>query len=160
MQYATQIADARKRLAEATIEHRNALAVQANQESLAIQRAITAAGEAGLGSSDKVRDRNIAIALANDAEYQAAIATALALGGVVERVQAELKCLEDQRREAEWAIRERFAPVFAGRDAPDEQHHPEDQMLDVAIDRMTLTTATANGHNDNPYGLTPDEIPF
>jgi chromosome segregation ATPase len=134
----TQLADSEKRQRNTEREIYRAKA-EAEQRILAEK-----GGEKALGSNAEAQKRALSALVEADPVYAALAQTRFDVENEVAHLRAQVAGIEDQRREWEWTIRERLATALLRRDAPDEQHHPEDGVWDAAIDCAVDHCAQSN----------------
>ena len=96
-----------------------------------------AGGEKGLGPNAEARTRTLAAGLAKQVEYQAGLATVQALQDHIEGIATDLENAVDERRDREWAIRERLAAALDGRlIVPRDVEDPVDEVIDEEVMRQ------------------------
>jgi len=96
-------------------------------------------GEKGLGPNAEARTRTLAAGLAKEVEYQAGLATVQALQDEIEEGACALENAVDERRDREWAIRERLAAALDGRGImPRDIEDPVDEVMDEEIGEMRV----------------------
>ena len=103
-----------------------------------------AGGEKALGPNAEARTRTLAAGLAKQIEYQAALATVQGLQDHIERIATALENAVDERRDREWAIRERLAAALDGRGImPRDVEDPFEEVIDDQATRVADTIAEA-----------------
>lgn len=143
----SEMQEAKRRLCESRIAQRDHLEKLPSIKAQAEARAIAAAGdEKALGSNEAARQRALALALAQDEEYQKALEEARKLANAVSRQETDLERYTDERRDREWAIRNRLADALTARAIPTEATgiDPEfDGGMDYATTAAILSSAEA-----------------
>lgn len=141
---ASKLADLRRSLVETRTKLREAQAALPVARARAERRAIEAAGgdEKALGSNESARNRALTIALADDAEYQAALALVRGLESGIDGIERDIEIARDERREREWTIRERLIAALDGRGIAVEEPTNDNggAFDDVATESVTQQT--------------------
>ena len=128
----TRLPDLRVRLASTQVASRNAREDLRVAQARAEARAIEAAGgEKTLGGNAESRGRALLLAVAQDSDYQDALAMVRSLEATSAILEAELEGERDRRREREWSVRLRLADALDRRGVPTES---DDQADDTAFE--------------------------
>jgi hypothetical protein len=162
---ASNIALARRRLAETRIKLREHAAYLAWLRARAEQRVLYSVGgdPKKLGANDEERKRAMTLALADDAEYQEALQKSRQLEADADRQEADLESAKDERRKWEWSIRERLAAALDGRGiAPENVERQDHEFDEAATEAATVAVQTDISHPFEPDPLpapAPEEPP-
>lgn len=150
MSFAQKIGALEREIAAVRSHHRDAQRALEVGKAQAEQRAIVAAGGVkALGSNEDERRRALTLALADDAAYQELIERHADIQHRLERFEADLRGVEAQRRESEWATRQQLIGALMGQRIPSDQldRGGDGAFDDVALERA-IKTVEAVGRAD------------
>lgn len=130
-------------------------ALQAAKDSEKVQRAYAERRAAQslngtLGKNAEERERQLTVALAEDAEYQAALARLRQSELRVAECEADIEVYKDQRRESEWAVRAALVNALAQRQIFAEA---DDSAFDAAGDEEVYQELTEDEDDEDDGGM-------
>lgn len=121
------------------------------ERARAEQRAIAAA-DGNYGKNETDRQRHLTLAVAEDKGYLAAQRRVRELEGTCARIKAHLAGYEDERRAAEWQIRQQLVAALLKRCATAEDgDRAFDQAADAEVDSDFFDRTPAHEVYDYPF---------